>query len=75
MRLAVSVGDLRKDYVLGGETVHASARRFVRRARGRLHLDHGAERFGQEHAAQLARLSRSAVGGQLSCSAMWTWPR
>src|SRR4029079_4409523 len=23
MRLAVSVGDLRKDYVLGGETVHA----------------------------------------------------
>ena len=43
-----------------------AARRVVRRARGRLHFDHGAHRFRQEHAAQFARLSRSAVGGPVS---------
>ncbi len=38
------------------------ARRVVRCARGRLHLDHGAKRFWQKHATEFARLSRSADG-------------
>ena len=51
MRLAVSVGDLRKDYVLGGETVHALRGVSFDVPEGDYISIMGPERFGQKHAA------------------------
>ncbi len=51
MDIAARLVDLKKDYVLKSETVHALRGVYVRCADRRLRLHHGTVRVGQEHAA------------------------
>ena len=67
MRLAVSVADLRKDYVLSGETVHALRGVSFDVPEGDYISIMGPSRLRQEHAAQRAWLPRSADRRAVSC--------
>ena len=56
MEVAARLVDLKKDYVLKSETVHALRGVHVRRPHRRLCFDHGTFGVGQEHPVEPARV-------------------
>ena len=54
----VVLRDLRRDYHMGGETIHALDGMDLTIHRGRVHEHHGALRIGEVNAAEYDRVSR-----------------